>query len=74
MTLQIARSLNFKNFEIPNLGALGQSDIWMQPPWLIIKDYKGGSGGFPQVWAMVNFVNLCTPMARLCTKNVPTTH
>jgi len=22
--------------------------------------YKGEGGGFPQVWAMVNLVNLCT--------------
>jgi hypothetical protein len=36
--------------------------------------YKGEGGGFPQVWAMVNFVSLCLPMARLCTKSAPTMH
>jgi hypothetical protein len=30
--------------------------------------YKGEGGGFPQVQAVVNFVNPCLPMARSCTK------
>jgi hypothetical protein len=30
--------------------------------------YKGESGGFPQVWAVVNLVNLCLPVVRPCTK------
>jgi hypothetical protein len=30
--------------------------------------YKGEGGGFPQVWAMVSFVNPCLPLARPCTK------
>jgi hypothetical protein len=36
--------------------------------------YKGEGGGFPQVWAMVNLVSPCLPVARLCTKSVPTMH
>jgi len=37
--------------------------------------YKGEGGGFPQVWAMVNFVNLCSmPMACSCTKSASTMH
>jgi hypothetical protein len=38
MAFQSAMSPNFENFETPNLGVLGQNDIWMQPPWLIIKN------------------------------------
>jgi len=34
--------------------------------------YKGEDGGFPQVWAMVNLVNPCMLVVRLCTKSVPT--
>ncbi len=36
--------------------------------------YKGEGGGFPQVQAMVSFVNLRLPMARLSTKNAQTMH
>jgi hypothetical protein len=39
--------------------------------------YKGEGGGFLQVWAMVNLVNLvslCMPVARPCTKSVLTMH
>jgi hypothetical protein len=35
---------------------------------------KGEGGGFPQVQAVVSLVNPCLPMARSCTKNVPTMH
>jgi len=30
--------------------------------------YKGEGGGFPQVQAVVNLVNLCLPVVRPCTK------
>jgi hypothetical protein len=30
--------------------------------------YKGEGGGFPQVQAVVNFVNSCLPVSRPCTK------
>jgi len=36
--------------------------------------YKGEGGGFPQVQAVVSLVSLCLPMARPCTKGVPTPH
>ncbi len=35
---------------------------------------KGEGGGFSQVQAMVNLVNLCMPMVHLCTKNAQTMH
>jgi hypothetical protein len=38
------------------------------------KYYKGEGGGFPQVRAVMSFVSLWLPMARSCTKGVPTTH
>jgi hypothetical protein len=36
--------------------------------------YKGEGGGFPQVRAMVNLVNLSLPMARPNTKSAQTMH
>ncbi len=33
MGFQSCESPNFENFETPNLGVLGQSDIWVQAPW-----------------------------------------
>jgi hypothetical protein len=36
--------------------------------------YKGENGGFPQVRAVVNLVNLNLPVARPSTKSVPTMH
>jgi len=36
--------------------------------------YKGEGGGIPQVRAVVNFMNTCLPVARLCTKNASITH
>jgi hypothetical protein len=36
--------------------------------------YKGEGGGFPQVWVVVNFENLNSPMACLSTKSAPTMH
>jgi hypothetical protein len=36
--------------------------------------YKKEGGGFPQVWAVVNLMNLCLPMAHPCTKSAPTLH
>jgi hypothetical protein len=34
--------------------------------------YKGEGGGFPQVWAMVNFVSPSLPVARPSTKSAQT--
>jgi hypothetical protein len=36
--------------------------------------YKGGGGGFPQVWAMVSLVRLCLFMVCSWTKGAPTMH
>ncbi len=36
--------------------------------------YKGEGGGFPQVWAVVNLMSSCLPVARPNTKNAPTMH
>jgi hypothetical protein len=36
--------------------------------------YKGVGGGFPQVQAVVNLVNLNLPMVCPSTKSVPTMH
>jgi hypothetical protein len=38
------------------------------------KYYKGEGGDFPQVQAMVNFVNPCLSMACSCTKSASITH
>jgi hypothetical protein len=39
-----------------------------------IEYYKGEGGGFPQIQAMVSFVNLCLPVACLCIKSAQTMH
>jgi len=36
--------------------------------------YKGEGGGFPQVWAVVNFVSSSLFVVRSNTKSVPTMH
>jgi hypothetical protein len=36
--------------------------------------YKGEGGGFPQIWAVMSFVNPYLPMAHSCTKSAPTMH
>jgi hypothetical protein len=38
------------------------------------KYYKGEGGGFPQVQAVVNLVNLCLLVAYPCIKSVPAMH
>jgi len=38
------------------------------------KYYKREGGGFHQAQVMMNFVNMCLLVDRLCTKNAPTTH
>jgi hypothetical protein len=47
MGFQFCKSHNFENFKIPNLGVLGQNDIWesrnSQKEY-----YKGEGGGFPK--------------------------
>jgi len=66
MGLQSYKSPNFENFETPKLSA---------GPMAKHKEYYMGEGaGFPQVRAMVNLVNLCLPMVRLCTNSAPIMH
>jgi len=36
--------------------------------------YKRGGGGFPQIRAVVSFLNPSLPMVRPSTKSVPTMH
>jgi len=38
------------------------------------KYYKREGDGFPQVWALVNLMNLCLHVVCPCTKNAPTMH
>jgi hypothetical protein len=42
MGFQSCGSLNFRNFETPNLGVLGQNDIWVQVLWLGTKNTTRG--------------------------------
>jgi hypothetical protein len=58
-----------------SIGSPGTNDIWMLASWLDTENIiRGEGGGVPKVRAMVNFVSLCLPMVRACTKGVPTTH
>jgi hypothetical protein len=36
--------------------------------------YKGEGGGFPQVWAVLSLMSLCSLVVRLCTKSVSAMH
>jgi hypothetical protein len=42
MGLQSCENPNFRNFEIPNLGVLGQNDIWVSSSWLSIENTTRG--------------------------------
>jgi hypothetical protein len=49
MGLQGCKSFNFENFGFPNLGVLGQNDIWVQAPWLSTKNtIRAKVGAFPK--------------------------
>jgi hypothetical protein len=71
---QICRSPNFGNFETPTWspGTKCHLDAGFMTKHRVY--YKGEGGGFPQVWAMVNLMNLSLPMARPSTKSVLTIH
>jgi len=57
------------------LGSLGKKMTLGVGPMARHREYyKGEGGGFPQVWAVVSFVNLCLFVSRSCTKSVPTMH
>jgi hypothetical protein len=51
-----------------------KSHLGVGPMAMHKKYYKGESGGFPQVQAVVNLVNLCLHVVCLCIKSAPTTH
>jgi hypothetical protein len=78
MGFQSCGSPNFENFgilgnfETPNLGVLGQNDIWVLALWPCIKNTKGEGGDFSQVQAGVSFVGTCLRMVCPCTKGAPT--
>ncbi len=42
MGFQTCRSPNFGNFKTPNLGILGQNDIWVHAPWQGIENIGRG--------------------------------
>jgi len=61
---QSCESPNFGNFGSPGTKwHLGASPMARHRVY-----YKGEGGGFPQVWVVVSFMNLCLPVVRLCTK------
>jgi hypothetical protein len=69
------RKSQFREFRDFQRGSPKKNDIWVQPPWPIIKNtIRGEGGGFAQVWAVVNLVSPCMPMACLCNKNAPIMH
>jgi hypothetical protein len=57
MGVQSGRSPNFGNYEILDLGVLQKTPFGCSPMVNHRKYYKGEGGGFPQVQAMVSFVN-----------------
>jgi hypothetical protein len=59
-------------FPLGNLGTICHLDV--APVERHREYYKGESGGFPQVRAMVNLVNQRLPVAHLSTKSAQTTH
>jgi hypothetical protein len=75
MGLQSRKSPNFGNFKIPNLGIMGQNDIWVQATWQgTYNTIRGEGSGFPQVRVVVSLVSSCLPVACPCTKRTPTMH
>jgi hypothetical protein len=74
MALQSHGSPNFGNFEIPKWELRTKCHLDAGHVASRIVYYKGESGGFPQVWAVVSLVNLNLPMVRPSTKNVLAMH
>jgi hypothetical protein len=78
MGLQSCRSPNLKNFAIPNLGILGQNDIWVQTSWLGIENIIKGkvvaspkSGSWWVLWVHVYMWLIRAPkMFQLCTNKL----
>jgi hypothetical protein len=64
-----SRESQFWEFQDSHLGVPRQNDIWVLISWLNKKyTIRGEGGGFPQVRAMVSFVNMCLPVVRPSTK------
>ncbi len=74
MAFQSAKSLNFRNFKIPNLESWEKWHLDATPMANCKEYYKGEGDSFPQVQALVSLVSLCMPMVRSCTKSAPTMH
>ncbi len=75
MGLQSCKSPNFRILRISKFPIWESRSKMTFGRWLVARHkeyYKGEGGGFPQVWALVNLVSLCLPVARPCTKDVPT--
>jgi len=68
MSFQSCENVNFKNFGIPNLGVLGQNDIWVQALWLGTKNTIRGKvvtspkfGPWWVLWICVCMWLACAP-------------
>jgi hypothetical protein len=75
MGLKSYKNPNFGNFWDSQLGSprknfhLGLGHVARHREY-----YKGESGGFPQVQAVVSPMSSCLPMVHMCTKSVSITH
>jgi hypothetical protein len=65
------RESQLYEFRNSHLGVMGQNAIWIERHKIY---YKRESGGFFQVWAMVNLVSPRLRVARPSTKRAPTMH
>jgi hypothetical protein len=65
---------NFGNFRTPTWESRDKCHLDASPVANHRVYYKGESGGFPQVRAVMNLVSPSLPMAHPDTKNVPTMH
>jgi hypothetical protein len=65
-------TLGISGFPFGSFGTKCHLDVGLMERHIIY--YKGDGGGFPQVRAVVNLVNLNLLMVRPNTKSVPTMH
>jgi len=72
--LQVAGILvvGISKFPLGNLGTKCHLDVSFVERHIVY--YKGEGDGFPQIWAVVSFMNSSLLMARLNTKSIPTMH
>jgi len=73
MALQSAKSPNFGNLRISNLGVLKQNDFGCSPMPNHRKYYKGEGGAF-SIYAMVSLVSPCVFITCPCTKSATNMH